>query len=204
MKNIAIVGNAQFNSDYSHVVDSSDFVIRFNEAGYYSKNNGIKVDALCLTNLASPGRTSAKYRTVLKLSFLDEVKEVWFPRPGPTPWQFWVRPFIRRWFHQANYAKYIVKRNNLKNKKIINFSQELYDQSCIELEIPLSFSLGAKEYYPSSGYLAINYVLQRFKSESFKIMLLGFTFNGIDCHHWKRERNMVSKLEKAGVIEWLK
>ena len=119
MKNIIILGNADVQTDYSQFVDSADFVIRFNEARNYGKNTGTKVDALCLTNLSTPGRLFAKYQTVKKLSFIDNVKEIWFPRPSNyLPFQFWLKPFNSVAFSHADYRKHIIKRNNLQQKEM--------------------------------------------------------------------------------------
>ena len=200
MKNIVIVGNADITTDHIQFVNSEDFVIRFNDARNYDKNTGTKVDALCLTNLSTPGRLFAKYKTVQKLPFIECVKEIWFPRPSDYfPFQFWLKPFNPITFSRADYRKHIVARNKLNQKDIISFSDLLYKTCCDELDI----SCESTQYFPSTGYLAVKYVLQRFEHENIHITLLGFSFEGTDCHCWKNEKNNVIKLQNSKRIHWI-
>ncbi|NOQ36762.1 MAG: hypothetical protein GQ569_12855 [Methylococcaceae bacterium] len=197
MKNIVIIGNAPIDTDYSKTVNSADFVIRFNEARNYHENNGTKTDALCINNLSDPARRFAKYKTIKKLPFIEEVKEIWFPRSiGFFPKQFLIKPFRDNTFKRTNYKKHIISRNNLENKKIICFSSDLYIETCNELNIDPK----SNNCVPSSGYLAIQYVLQRFQGLNANITLLGFTFMGADCHPWENEKNKVIELQKQKVI----
>ena len=197
MKNIIILGNADVKTDYSELVNSADFVIRFNDARNYANNTGVKVDALCVTNLSTPGRLFAKYKTIKKLPFIDNVKEIWFPRPSNyLPFQFWLKPFNSKAFSHADYRKHIIARNNLYEKEIVSFSDELYTACCDELNIDRH----STAHFPSTGYITIKFVLQRFKNQNAKISLIGFSFEGTHCHHWEHEKTNVLALQKNGLI----
>lgn len=197
MKEIVIVGNGDVTVDYAQLVNDADFVVRFNEMRNYGGNTGTKVDALCVTNLASPGRKFSKYKTLDNFSSIETLKEIWFPRPSNyLPFQFWFKPFSSKAFSRADYRKHIIKRNNFHGKEIVSFSNELYTACCDELGIDRD----AMTLYPSTGYLAIKYVLQRFMALDTRISLIGFTFNGTNCHKWINERKNVFKLEKQGLI----
>lgn len=198
MKNIIILGNAEIKNDYSELIDSANFVVRFNEAKNYGGYTGYKADALCLTNLSTPGRFFSKYQTIKKLPFIHDVKEIWFPRPSNyLPFQFWIKPFNKNVFARANYRKHIISRNNLGEKKCISFSESLYANCCRELDIPIE----STEFFPSTGYLAINYVCERFKNTNICIILIGFSFQGTDCHHWDKEKQKVIEIQNGNLIK---
>lgn len=197
MKKIVIIGNSDINVDYSTLINSADFVVRFNEARNYGSNSGIKCNALCLTNLHSPGRSFAKYQKVSKLTFIDKVDEIWFPRPSSyLPFQFWIKPFNRVKYHRADYRNHIIKRNSLENKTIFSFSEDIYSSCCCELGIERD----SIKYFPSTGYLAIKYVLERFKKEDFSLDLIGFSFEGTSCHKWETEKSKLTELHNTNVI----
>lgn len=191
MKEIVIIGNGDVTVDYSQLVNSADFVVRINEPRNYGGNSGTKIDALCVTNLSTPGRLFAKYQIIKKLSFIQEVSEIWFPRPSNySPFQFWIKPFSKNIFAQANYRKHIVSRNALENKGLIDFTKDLYANCCIELDI----NIESTTYFPSTGYLTIAYIQDRFRYEDTCITLLGFSFQGTPCHKWDKERENVMKM----------
>lgn len=107
MKEIVIVGNGDVTVDYAQLVNDADFVVRFNEMRNYGGNTGTKVDALCVTNLASPGRKFSKYKTLDNFASIETLKEIWFPRPSNyLPFQFWFKPFSSKAFSRADYRKH--------------------------------------------------------------------------------------------------
>ncbi len=57
------------------------------------------------------------------------------------------------------------------------------------------------EVSPSSGFLALVYVLQRFPPELYKIHLSGFTFEGSAAHPWKLEKAAAEKLANSGILK---
>ncbi len=199
MKTIVVVGNGDVNGDYSELVDSADFVVRFNEARNYNKNSGIKADALCLTNTGSSARRFAKNKSIVNLPFIESVAQIWFPRPvNFRPIQFWLKPLNKVTYRHADYAKHIVARNELSHKKIIYFSEELYATACEELAITQS-----SFHMPSSGYLGLKYVLHQFTAPEVKITLIGFGFSGIELHAWENERKAITKLHDVNMIHLL-
>lgn len=197
---IIIVGNAPVETDFSDEINSSDLVIRFNEPtkSNFNVNTGTKTDILCVTNLSAPGRTFAKYRKLINLPFIKELKEIWFPRPTRKPAnQVWFKPWSRQVFRKTDYSKFIISMNSLTNKNIIYFSDQLYRECCHTLNISDNFDL----YEPSSGFLAIQYVQQRFDLIVHELLLIGFTFSGSDTHPWQKEKKEVLKLQAHGLLK---
>ncbi|MDQ5940168.1 MAG: hypothetical protein QG557_1118 [Pseudomonadota bacterium] len=200
MKEIIIIGNSDVNMDYSQRVDGADFVVRFNDMRNYGGNTGTKVDALCVTNLASPGRAFAKYKKLEHFSSLETLKEIWFPRPSRhLAVQFWFKPLSYNVFGRVDYRKHIITRNNFHQKKIVSFSEELYSACCNELGIDRH----SVTFFPSTGYLAIQYALTRFAVPDTTISLIGFSFEGNHCHQWLKERNNVFAIQNQGLISVL-
>jgi hypothetical protein len=200
MKTIIIIGNGKVDTDYSALVEASDFVVRFNQANYYNQNNGVKTDALCITNTGAPARQFAKYKTLNNLPFIKNVKQIWFPRPASYyPAQFWFKPFDRETFERANYERHIISRNDLSNKEIVRFTQELHKAACEDLAITPESA-----YIPSTGYLGLKYVLQQHPYQKAKIILIGFGFSGNNIHHWENEKNAVTAMQNLNMIHLLK
>ena len=197
MKEIVIIGNGDVTVDYSQLINSADFVVRINELRNYGGNSGTKVDALCVTNLSTPGRLCSKNKTLVNFSSIETLKEIWFPRTSSyLPFQFWFNPLIYQSFSRADYRKHIITRNKFHGKDIISFSTELYEACCSELNIDCDSQILS----PSTEYLAIKYVLQRFGSLQTRISLIGFSFDKPNCHLSKNEKNKVIEFQKQGLI----
>lgn len=199
---IIIVGNATVEIDFSNEINAADLVIRFNDptTNNFNINTGIKTDILCVTNLSTPGRIFAKYRRLAILPFIKELNEIWFPRPTrKTASQVWFKPWSRQSFRKTDYSKFIISRNGLTNKKIIYFDDQLFQDCCHKLNI--AYDLGLHE--PSSGFLCLQYVQQRFDLTEHELQVIGFAFSGHDTHPWENEKKEVLKLQSDGVLKLL-
>lgn len=63
---LLILGNAPLRENLSEFIDTSDIVLRFNDAFYYGFNTGRKVDILCITNTGSSSLSIATNREILR------------------------------------------------------------------------------------------------------------------------------------------
>lgn len=199
---IAIVGNATVETDLSDQINSADLVVRFNvpTKNNYNINTGVKTDVLCVNNSCAPGRAYAKYRRLTTLPFINELSEVWFPRFASKPAsQVWFKPWSRQVFRQTDYSKFIISRNGLKNKKVVYFDENLFRDCCQMLNIAKDCTL----YGPSSGFLALYYVRQKFNLTEHQLQLIGFAFSGSETHRWQKEKEEVLKLQAQGLLELL-
>lgn len=199
---IAIVGNATVKADLSDEINSADLVVRFNVAtkNNFNINTGVKTDVLCVSNSSEPGRAYAKYRRLASLPFINEVNEIWFPRPASKPArQVWFKPWSRQTFRETNYSKFIISRNGLTNKKIVYFDDQLFLDCCHMLNIDADF--GLRE--PSSGFLALQYVRQRFDLTNHQLLMIGFTFSGSESHPWQKEEEEILKLQAQDLLKLL-
>ncbi len=197
---IVIVGNAPAKTDLADEINTADLVIRFNMADIdnYNGNTGTKTDVLCVTNLSDPGRSFAKYRRLASLPNISQIAEVWFPRPSTRKaWQFWLKPWSKQVFRETDYSKFILSRNGLQDKKVIYFDDELYIACCAMLNIAADFC--ASE--PSSGFLALQYVLRNFYQDGLELLMTGFSFSGSAAHPWEKEKQIVVKLHEQGLLK---
>lgn len=197
---IVIVGNAPAETDLADEINAADLVIRFNIPGHFNGNTGTKTNVLCVTNLSDPGRTFAKYRRLASLPNISQVSEIWFPRPSPRKaWQFLFKPWSRQAFRETDYSKFILSRNGLLDRKVIYFGDELYGECCAMLDIAADFC----EREPSSGFLALQYVLRNFDQEAIELLMTGFSFSGSDTHPWTREKQIVLELQQQGRLKFV-
>jgi hypothetical protein len=197
---IVIVGNASVETDLSNEINSADLVVRFNIAtkNNFNINTGVKTDILCVSNISALGRAIAKYRQLLNLPFIPGLKQVWFPRPASKPAkQVWFKPWSRRKFRQADYSKFIISRNGLVDKEIVYFGDELFKECCLTLGIAADFGM----HEPSSGFLALQYILRNFDLTEHQLLMTGFTFSGVDTHPWQKEKEEALRLQKLGMLK---
>jgi hypothetical protein len=195
MNRIVIVGNAKLEKDYSALVNGAQMVVRFNNARNYGSGlAGSKTDVLCIANKQHPGRKIAKYMTIKELAFIGQVKAIWFPHfSDHLAAQFWLKPISRARFKKTNYCNWILVRNELTEKDVLHFGKTLYLNARNELNLTESSDLE-----PSSGYMAVKYAIEHYPTDSFEIIIIGFTCAGSDAHPWAEEKaNMIAWSEKG-------
>ena len=198
LERIVLVGNAPLKEDYSALVDGAGMVVRFNNARYFGSGlAGSKTDVLCIANKAHPGRKIAKYQTVKKLAFISHVKAIWFPHYSElNAKQFWFKPISRDRFKQTNYSNWILLRNGLTDKDVLHIGKEQYISARNELKISEVVNLE-----PSSGYMAIKYIVGHYPAHLYEIFILGFTFSGSDAHPWDEEKAKILTWSDKGLLK---
>jgi hypothetical protein len=70
-----------------------------------------------------------------------------------------------------------------RTKPVMVFSSAHYELCCEELGI---FSEARRRLFPSSGFLAVSWLMREFPDA--RLDLFGFTFQGWKRHPWQRER----------------
>jgi Glycosyltransferase family 29 (sialyltransferase) len=200
---IFLIGNAPVETDLSEEINSADLVVRFNRPDLhnFNINTGVKTDALCITNLSAPGRGFAKFKQLKDLPFIPNLQEIWFPRPAQNQaLQMWLKPWSRSVFRKTDYSKFIIARNGLEKKRIVYFGDQLFSDCCSILDIDDDFSI----HEPSSGFLALQYIMRNFDPIAHQLMVTGFTFRGVDVHPWEKEKMEFIKLANSGKLKMIK
>lgn len=172
-KKLAIVGSSEVKNDQSEQIDTCDLVIRFNECKVYDKNNGKKVDVLCITNTGLPALRISSGNRILNSPFYHMISEIWFPRDARTHTRHAKEDFY-------DESKRLVESNDLSRFTIVKFSAELnlyiFDQ-LKRCNMPFNC--------PSTGFFGIMYVLTQKRFAEYDKYLFGFEFTGYHCHAWE-------------------
>lgn len=187
-KRMVILGNAPMTMDMSEYIDSADLVVRFNECQNYGIGTGTRADILCINNFGQPAEEWIKYRTYQKLPFIGHIREVWLPRNASLLEH---RKTVKdRHFDPSRFRDLgdeLIDSNQLQDKTVVRFSNELNAQVLSELK-----ALSSSQFRePSTGILAISYILSERRFDDYQKVMLGFTFEGWKGHPWSSEKALV-------------
>lgn len=194
-KRMVILGNAPMSMDMSDYIDASDLVVRFNECQNYGIGTGSKADILCINNFGQPAEEWIKYRTYQKLPCVGRTREIWLPRS--TSLLEHRRTVRDRHFDPTRFRDLgdeLIDSNQLRDKTVVKFSDELNARVLAELK---ALSLGQFRE-PSTGILAISYILSEQRFDDYRKVILGFTFEGWKGHPWSSEKALVERYIAEG------
>lgn len=186
---LLILGNAPLRENLSEFIDSSDIVLRFNDAFYYGFNTGFKVDILCITNTGSSSLSIATNKEILRKRINEKVSEIWLPRDSAYHKQYIIENNIDYTLTEFNdYSQEIIESNHLNNKVIKNFSKE-FNKTVFNKVINYNPS-----YFicPSTGIMALEYIISDERFSEFEKILVGFTFEGWKGHAWAEEQKIIT------------
>lgn len=199
MKNCIIIGNAKIeilNSEskifLEKLIKESDVIIRFNNLLNYGNEFGVKTSYLFCTNKGNPGMRYPSFKLFIKLLF-NKPKSIIYSYPK----EFYSHsPFVVKILGK-DYSDFISRKLFfIKNKNFIENS--IYSESLKMVNYESS------KFVPSSGLIALNFILKNFDSKIFKIYFIGFSWQGWDGHNWAFEKNYFKSLVQDGKIEEIK
>ena len=199
MSGIVFVGNADLTRDHSSLVDSADFVVRFNIPRTYSSGSGTRFDIWVITN-AGGAKRFVKKRMFKDAVYKNQPDQLWFPRCVEVHKQLRERYPVEESLivkkAERDFADRIIRTNDLQQTNIVRFSEDVY-WGCLEI---LSKATGrdAPVRIPSTGFLALYYVLYVLKQRP--VTLVGFTFEGWKGHPWAIEESLVIGWANEGLV----
>jgi hypothetical protein len=187
-RRMIILGNAPLKKNMSDYIDASALVVRFNECKNLGRKVGMKTDFLCINNLDRPANRYIRKQLIKKLPFIDSIQEIWMPRCSSVMIEN--RRKIETSLNEEEFrdkAEDIILSNSLTEKKIIHFSKEL------NLQVINNLSDYSSDAFlePSTGVLAIEYVLSENRFNDYDKILLGFNFKGWFGHPWDAEERLL-------------
>lgn len=197
MNRVVVVGNGGISRDLSPFVDGSDFVVRFNRPASWGGLGGSRFDAWVIAN-GRGGCAFARQRSFADSPFRDLPSVIWFPRPLASHRQLPLDPAYggARISDPVDddVSLNIIESNNLR-QTCLCFGKDFYLRCILKL-----YDLRAAQYVlmPSSGYIAINYVIETMPAAD--IFLLGFDFQGWDGHPWALEKESVRLMASQGIV----
>ncbi|MBK7806449.1 MAG: glycosyltransferase family 29 protein [Saprospiraceae bacterium] len=169
---LALIGNAPLQKDFSSTIDSFDLVIRCNEAKTLGTNTGHKTNILCISNIGAPSKRIIAEKSVTKLLKFPELSEIWFPRNAES---------------NIDNSKIIIEVNKLFDVRIKYFSKEMNERVFKKLAVFSDFDF----VEPSTGILALCYILEQPEFDKYEKYLFGFTFEMWEGHPAKAERLLI-------------
>lgn len=196
---IVVIGNAPLNRDFSALVDSADQVIRFNEPRTFNKGSGTRFDTWVIANLKG-GRYFARQRIFRHADYRTRPRQIWFPRCAGVHSTLLRGKLLAPNLaadSDVDYSAEIVKQNKLPQKNQLRFSESFY-WSCIEQLYDLNRPEVVQVKIPSTGFMAVHYLLSVLSAKS--VTLIGFSWQGWEGHPWEKERQVLEKWAKQGLI----
>ncbi|MEP7452201.1 glycosyltransferase family 29 protein [Phyllobacterium sp. SB3] len=199
VKRIVIVGNGPVEPGLVHAIDSADIVIRFNEANIRPNLTGNKTDILFLMNSGKSMQARLETPAYWQEPFVQDAKEIILPYHPSIVKRYHPRPnFLSRLKgRKADWTAETLKKIEALGKKATILSAEFYYETCQILEIT-DAELGS--VFPSSGILAIRYVIETLQPELTQIHFCGFSWQGWKRHSWGNEQRWVDKQVQLGKI----
>ncbi len=187
-KRLVIVGNGPLVKDCTSLVDSSDFVVRFNLCASFAMHTGTRTDVLCLNNTGRPALELARGALLKGFPFSQTVEEIWFPRPRQSALQRFIEK-LRPLHSDLEYGDAIIAAHGWQTKRIEYLLETRQRELWMKLLAQGKPRIAPRK--PSSGMVAIEYVLSEDRFADYEKHFLGFTFQGWKRHPWELERQLI-------------
>jgi hypothetical protein len=190
---VVIIGNSQIDNDYARLVDSSELVIRCNYRGSMNRGlTGTRTDILCINYLVMNDR---------RLD-MEGVARVWVVEPYDSAVGIIVKRAKHVLYRVAGlrYFRGLRKRSKYRQFAILHPQVDIavldgYKQCRAKIR---QGAMDLRE--PSTGFMVLEHCLAMGLAHTFEIVLLGFSWQGLPCHHWQREREIARAYEQQGLI----
>lgn len=190
---IAVVGNGPLKEQAATEIDAAKLVIRFNVPAHTVAEAGNRTDLIFIGNT---GRMMKKWlnRGAFESSqHFASAHRIIFPRHPDNIINLHVQKNLVRKILGKNkiYVKLGIKSLTRLGKEVSLCPPELGLSCYKELGLPTNCK---SETIPSTGFLAIKYVLNLYPEE--QIRLYGFTWQGWSGHPWQAEYDWLSSCER--------
>ena len=196
-KTAIIVGNGCLAQDVSAVVDSADFVLRFNAPKLSVGLSGSRTDLLMLATSSKPMQrrlddpaffTSPTFMAAkaVMLVYHPAILRRYHPKPNL---------LSRLKGRRSDWTQQTIERVGAAGKEICIMPPQFYQAGCAAL------GLGEADMYrvfPSTGFFGLYHCLQRFPPDQWDIKLCGFSWEGWKRHSWDGERRWVEMHAASG------
>lgn len=211
-KKLFIVGNGKVFQDYSSLIDSADWVIRFNELDYYNVNTGTKTNIwvvssnpILLKRQIDNIQFNSKINSFARNLFIDSSILLLFSIP----------PFIPSKIssNSTKYLSFLEQERKSRKESVALFLTHfgLHNHTYKIVEFPLKYvtELKVEQWspiwmFPSNGYLITKMILEDFNYSDHQKYLVGFSWEGWQGHPWSIEKNALENLEREGLLKILR
>jgi hypothetical protein len=190
---IAIVGNGPLSPTDRASIAKARRIVRFNLTPNLSEEPEARTDELFLSCSSKQiGDFLSRGRYLSDKAF-GQASRIVLPYHPNIIRQYMKPPSLlsRLKGRRADWTNYCLDIADDEGKYAEILPEDLYHEACGALEIDPT----AKEFFPSSGLLA---VLRELQHPSHEIHLYGFGFVGWKRHRWEQEKSTITKFENAG------
>ena len=195
-RRIAIVGNGEILEGAADIIDCSDLVIRFNDCRSIG-SGGEKTDIVAVCNTGRPGKVMTEDAAWRATPGVSQASAIWSVR-HPVKFAEMQPSLVQDWPELddfcADYSDGFAAIAASSGKDHLVIPREVHD----ELDRVLKIVTVDPYVCPSSGLLAIAYVLSLKGAEDDTVVIAGFSHEGWHGHPFHAEKQLVSAFEAAG------
>lgn len=194
-KEVAIVGNGPLTHSDHCEIQASDVVVRFNLTPNF--DCGYPKTTELFVAMPPMGSYVRKRKYKKDHAFLQADKVVFPYHPEIVkakckPLSLWKKIKGRK----LDYTDDLINVCRLYQKDFEVFSVKTYNESCRKLNI-----YGDRnDFMPSSGFLSILQVIDKYDLSEHSVKIFGFNFSGWAGHDWISERNYIEILHKTKIL----
>jgi len=195
-KTIAIVGNGTFSNDDASAIDSCDLVIRFNDCRSVGEG-GVRTDIVAVCNTGRPAAVMIGSTTWRNNPAVKRAATIWCVRDISKFVE--LKPLLAIQHPSLDdfcddYTEQFASFAGETNKRFAVIPRRYHELVDLELQAftPVSYVV------PSSGLLAIAYVIGEISAPDDQVLLAGFSHQGWDGHPFDTERSLVENLIAQG------
>lgn len=191
-----IVGNGDIPAGAAEAIDLADLVIRFNDCRTVGIG-GTKTDIVAVCNTGRPGKEMSSSAEWRETDPVRQASAIWSVR-NPDKFQA-MRPAIVEAYpeledfcddYSADFAAFALS----SGKEHVILPAAVHDG----LDDSLHVFAPAPYVCPSSGLIAIAYILETIVRDRDRITIAGFGHTGWDGHPFAAEKQLVDAFESEG------
>lgn len=190
---IAIVGNGPLSSENRAIIATASRIIRFNLTPNIREEPTARTDDLFLSCSSKQIGEFLLHGQYLSDNAFRHASRIVFPYHPNIIRQYMKPPSLlsRLKGRRSDWTEYCIKIANQAAKYTEIVTDNLYLEACSALEIDPR----VKEFFPSSGLLAVFHELNNKQYEENDLHLFGFGFAGWKRHRWDKEKSIISAFE---------
>lgn len=201
-KTLVVVGNAPLPLSRAEEIDAADYVVRFNEPQAPTGMIGTRTDLLILATTNKPMQLRLQEAGFLQNPIFLAAKEIMLAYHPSIISAYHPKPNVlsRLKGRRADWTVETIDVLGRAGKEIRVMPPQFYLDGCRELGLS---ERDMEKIFPSTGFLGIRYMLEKYPSESWDIKLCGFTWQGWKRHKWDSEKDWVDRQIASGRLSLL-
>lgn len=200
-RRIVIVGNGSFSCGEARAIDSCDLIIRFNGCRSVGEG-GLRTDIVAVCNTGRPAAAMIEHAAWRNSPAVKSTAKIWCVR-DPSKFAE-LKPLIAIQYPELNdfcddYTEGFASLAANTGKSFAVIPRRYHDV----LDLELRGLLPGAYVVPSSGLVAIAYVIGEVAAPGDQVLVAGFSHQGWDGHPFDAERGFVERLITQGQLQRL-